>query len=451
VLKSSFGIATFCSTSHINEGICMNKESRNLPTIIFDFAGVLIAWEPRKLFRQFFPNDPAGMERFLEEVDFYNWNAQFDWGFPIAQGVAELSQRFPAYSYLIHAYEDLWEQSLVGAIEPTVAILQDLKQAGYPLYGLSNWSAEKFYQVCDHYPFFDWFDDKVISGEVKLAKPDPRIFELILSKIGQPAEECLFIDDTLENIVAARSMGFQAIHFESPEQLRAELYRRGYTICESSAAMTSASSNYFEQVAGRWDSLRSAYFTEVVRCAALEKAHLRPEMTVADVGAGTGFMAAGLAPLVEKVIVLDGSQAMLDVARKNLAEFKNVEYHQADGLSLPLLDESVDAAFANMYLHHCVDPLAAIREMARSLKPGGCLVITDMDAHNHTWMKAEMADVWLGFERRQVERWFQQAGLVDVSLDCTGQSCRAESGNPAITDEKDRSAEISVFIAVGDR
>ena len=123
-------------------------------------------------------------------------------------------------------------------------------------------------------------------------------------------------------------------------------------------------------------------------------------MTVADVGAGTGFVAAGLAPLVKHVHVLDGSPEMLDVARKNLAQFENLEFHVADGLALPLPDDSLDAAFANMYLHHCPDPLAAIREMVRILRPGGRLVITDMDTHTHEWLKTEMADVWLGFDRR---------------------------------------------------
>ena len=81
------------------------------------------------------------------------------------------------------------------------------------------------------------------------------------------------------------------------------------------------------------------------------------------------------------VHVLDGSAAMLDVARKNLAQFENLEFHPADGLALPLPDASLDAVFANMYLHHCPDPLAAIREMVRILRPGGRLVITDMDTH----------------------------------------------------------------------
>ena len=146
--------------------------------------------------------------------------------------------------------------------------------------------------------------------------------------------------------------------------------------------MTQSSSQYFNQVAGQWDVIRAGYFTEAVRESAIAKAYLRPEMVVADVGSGTGFIAAGLAPLVQKVIVLDGSSSMLDVARKNLSPFgSKIEYHVADGQALPLPDGSVDAAFANMYLHHCANPLAAIREMVRILKPGGRLVITDMDTH----------------------------------------------------------------------
>ena len=215
--------------------------------------------------------------------------------------------------------------------------------------------------------------------------------------------------------------------------------------------MTPASSQYFDQVAGQWDGLRSAYFGEEVRRAAIAKAYLRPEMIVADVGSGTGFVAAGLAPLVHKVIVLDGSPAMLEVARKNLAAFENIEYHLAESESLPLADESVDAAFANMYLHHCPNPLAAIREMVRTLKPGGRLVITDADAHNYTWMKEEMADVWLGFERPQVWAWLQEAGLVNTLVDCTGQDCCAESHSARLPDEADRSAKISIFVATGTR
>ena len=160
--------------------------------------------------------------------------------------------------------------------------------------------------------------------------------------------------------------------------------------------MTKASAQYFDQVAGEWDNIRAGYFTEAVRESAIAKAYLRPEMAVADVGAGTGFMAAGLAPLVSQVHVIDGSTAMLEVARQNLSQYSNIEYHAADGGSIPLASGSIDVVFANMYLHHCPDPAEAIGEMMRILKPGGRLMITDMDAHPYAWFKEEMADEWWG-------------------------------------------------------
>ena len=192
-------------------------------------------------------------------------------------------------------------------------------------------------------------------------------------------------------------------------------------------SMTQASRDYFAAKADQWDELRSTYFNHEVREKAIRKAYLRPEMWVADVGAGTGFLSTELAKLVERVYLLDASPEMLAVARKNLAEFDNVVFHQAEGLSLPLADGSLDVVFANMYLHHCPEPLAAIREMARLLKPGGRLVITDLQAHDHTWMQTEMADVWLGFERAQIQQWLQQAGLVNILVEFSGETCCAAS------------------------
>ena len=216
-------------------------------------------------------------------------------------------------------------------------------------------------------------------------------------------------------------------------------------------SMTQASSEYFKQVAGSWDKISAGYFGKPVRDAAIAKAYLRPEMAVADIGSGTGFVAAGLAPLVKRVYVVDGSAAMIEVAKKNLSAFSNIEYHEADGSSLPFPEESLDAVFANMYLHHTTDPVSAIREMIRVLRPGGRLVITDMDEHPYAWLKAEMADVWQGFDRAQIHTWFQDAGLVNVIVDCTGQSCCAESSNPTLADAQGREAEISIFVATGTR
>jgi arsenite methyltransferase len=218
---------------------------------------------------------------------------------------------------------------------------------------------------------------------------------------------------------------------------------------------TNPSSSYFAKVAPDWDDLRTGYFTEAVREAAIRKAYLHPGMTVADMGTGTGFIAAGLAPLVRHVHALDGSAAMLNEARRNLAQFDNVEFHEADGLSLPLPDASVDAVFANMYLHHCPDPLSAIREMVRILRPGGRLVITDMDLHTYEWLKTEMADIWLGFERDQIRDWFEQVELVNVIVDCSGESCQAgcksEEGEHADTLAPHASTGVSIFVASGSK
>jgi arsenite methyltransferase len=216
-------------------------------------------------------------------------------------------------------------------------------------------------------------------------------------------------------------------------------------------SMTPASNDYFERVAGEWDRLQAGYFTEAVREAAIRKAYLRPEMAAADVGAGTGFIAAGLAPLVKKVYVLDRSPQMLAVARRKLQAFDNLEFRQADGLALPLPDGSVDAAFANMYLHHMEEPLAAIQELRRILRPGGRLVITDMDAHPYAWLKEQMADVWQGFERSQMRAWFEEAGLVNVIVSDTQQICQASAQQDRQEEARLEDARINIFVASGTR
>jgi 2-haloacid dehalogenase len=195
-----------------------------IKAIIFDFGNVLLEWNPRYVYQRFFPNDPEGMEHFFREVNFADWNLQQDKGRPFAEGVAILSKQFPHYSHLIQAYHDHWIDSVGATYDGTIEILKQLKVAGYPLYGLSNWSAETFPFARQKYDFFDLLDDFVISGEVGHIKPDPEIFEIMLEKIGKPAQECLFIDDSLTNIKQAQKMGFATIHFQSPEQLAVALH-----------------------------------------------------------------------------------------------------------------------------------------------------------------------------------------------------------------------------------
>ncbi len=198
-----------------------------IKAIIFDYGGVLLDWDPRNLYRRYFPNNPEAMEQFLNEIKFMEWNMHQDKGRPFKEGVAVLSGQFPQYSHLIHAYHENWEESILGEIPGTVEILKRLKQKGYLLYGLSNWSGETFPIARRKYPFFDLFDDIVLSGEVKLVKPELAIFNLLLTRIGRTANECLLIDDSDINISVARELGFITIHFKSAVQLKSDLSRIG--------------------------------------------------------------------------------------------------------------------------------------------------------------------------------------------------------------------------------
>ena len=207
--------------------------------------------------------------------------------------------------------------------------------------------------------------------------------------------------------------------------------------------MTNTPSNpYFAEVAEQWDEIRADYFTEHMRDAAIAKVNLPAQAIVADVGTGTGFVAAGLVKQAAHVTGFDASPDMLAVARRNLAQFNNVEFREAVGDQLPVADEMFDGVFANMYLHHAPDPLATIKEMARTLKPNGVLCITDLDTHDHEWQREQMADLWLGFERDDIRRWYAEAGLGNIDVDCAEGTCNACGPDGEVQ-------PLSIFVAIG--
>lgn len=197
----------------------------SMKTIIFDLGGVLIDWNPHRLYAPFF-NSQAEIDHFLHEINFAEWNARQDAGRPFAEGVAALSSEFPHYADLIRAYHERWEDSVPGPIEGTVTLLKRLKKAGLPLYALTNFSAETFPIMRRRYDFLNLFEYILVSGEVGLIKPDPAIYHLLLEKIGRQASECVFIDDSIKNVTAARELNFDAIRFETPVQLEADLRAR---------------------------------------------------------------------------------------------------------------------------------------------------------------------------------------------------------------------------------
>jgi ubiquinone/menaquinone biosynthesis C-methylase UbiE len=199
--------------------------------------------------------------------------------------------------------------------------------------------------------------------------------------------------------------------------------------------------DYFDRVADQWDGMRRAFFGEGVRRAAVAAARVEPGMVVADVGTGTGFLAELALDAGARVIGIDISSAMLAQAASRFAE-RPFEGRQGDTAALPLDTGEVDAVLGNMVLHHAEDPPGAIREMVRGLKPGGTLVITDADSHTHEWLRTEHHDRWLGFARGDIGRWFEEAGLDDVTVADTQEICSP-------TSDCGTRAAITIFIAHG--
>ena len=192
--------------------------------VVFDLGGVLIDWNPRYLYRKLF-DDEAAMEAFLADVVSPEWNGQQDSGRTWAEAVEVLSREHPEQRDLIAAYWHRWQETLGDAIAPTVAILEELRESGVRLYALSNWSAETFPVARPRYPFLDWFDGIVISGEEKVAKPDPVIFRHLLDRYGLDPATTVFIDDSEANVRAAAAEGIVALQFVDAATLRGDLRR----------------------------------------------------------------------------------------------------------------------------------------------------------------------------------------------------------------------------------
>ncbi len=194
--------------------------------VIFDIGNVLVDWNPRHLYRKLIP-DVAEMERVLHDIVPMSWHGELDAGKPFAQGVRERVALFPDYASLIEAWDKRWTEMIAGPIEGSVAIMQALKAAKIPILGITNYNREKFDGERQYFAFYNWFDDIVVSGDVGLLKPDPRIYQLLIARNKLNPSRAIFIDDRLENVQAAEAVGLQGHHFQGAESLRFALKALG--------------------------------------------------------------------------------------------------------------------------------------------------------------------------------------------------------------------------------
>jgi len=187
--------------------------------VVFDLGGVLLDWNPRHLYRTLF-DDEAEMERFLSEVCTMEWHHAHDLGVSPEQTIPPLVAAHPEYAEMIRAWPERSEEMLAGPIDASVEILRELKDAGVPVYALTNMETWTYPGRRDRYPFLRWFDGTVVSGFEGVAKPDRKVFELLLDRFKLTPETTLFVDDSPRNVEAGRAAGMQAIEFESPGGLR---------------------------------------------------------------------------------------------------------------------------------------------------------------------------------------------------------------------------------------
>ena len=194
---------------------------------LFDLGKVLLDWDPRYYYARHFPDDPAGLERFVGTVVDGNWIKRMDAGLPAAEAIRLRQAEFPADAPLIALWSEGWPQMLRGEIAGTAHIVHALKRAGKRLYALTNFSTETFPVAQARCPTLRLFERTVMSGEIGLVKPDPRIYAHTTRVCALQPQSTLFIDDLEVNVEAARRHGWQALQFTGPQQLAADLLRLG--------------------------------------------------------------------------------------------------------------------------------------------------------------------------------------------------------------------------------
>lgn len=188
--------------------------------IIFDFGNVLVRWEPERVYLPYFDNDEAKYWYFWRHVCGRQWRDRIDAGEDEQECIRELQSQYPEYAEPIAMYWDRWDEMLPGEVPGMRELIQRLKASGkYAIYGLSNWSMETFPQARERFEVLQQIDNYVVSGDVKLIKPDPRIFKLLLDRFGLKAEDCTFVDDNPDNVEAAKKLGMQGVFFKGVESL----------------------------------------------------------------------------------------------------------------------------------------------------------------------------------------------------------------------------------------
>ena len=191
---------------------------------LFDLGGVFFDWDPNHFYKDVFQNK-KDKDYFLKYICNDDWNTKQDKGRLIKDGENELIVKYPLYEKEIKMYYKNHRKMFRGIFKKSIEVLSFLKQKKYNCYVLSNWSWETFENLDNEYTFLNMFDGLLISGKEKLIKPDEKIYLLAIKRFNLNAHETVFIDDKIENIEAAKNLGFKTIHLDNPELITKKIYQ----------------------------------------------------------------------------------------------------------------------------------------------------------------------------------------------------------------------------------
>ncbi|MDJ0920344.1 MAG: HAD family phosphatase [Henriciella sp.] len=196
-------------------------------TVLFDLGHVVVDWQPIRLYRQIFDTE-AEAQRFCDEICTLDWHMEHDRGVPMPENAARLIAQYPHYEAPIKAWQARWLDMFPGYMPGVPPLIAALEERRVPLYGLSNLPADIAQETFDAYPIIKLLRDVVVSGEEKVIKPDPRIYEITLARMGHPdPATVLFIDNSLANVEAAEALGIRGHHFTGADGLKKRLETEG--------------------------------------------------------------------------------------------------------------------------------------------------------------------------------------------------------------------------------
>lgn len=195
--------------------------------VLFDLGNVVVDWDPTRLYSQLL-NSQEEAERFYREVCTLEWHTHHDRGMDMRENAARLSAIHPDKTKLIEAWRTNWLDMFHGYVAGVPEVIQALKAQSIPIYALTNFPAEKWDETASAFPVLKSFKDVIISGVEKMVKPDPRIYDLTLTRLGSPPpENVIFFDDRQDNINAAKNAGMTAYLFTDVKSLQSDLEKSG--------------------------------------------------------------------------------------------------------------------------------------------------------------------------------------------------------------------------------